>query len=317
MNRPSKHIHSDLSRWLLSHVRALQFALGELVHAPISNVITICVIGIAIALPLGFFMLLQNLQTVDTSWNTSAPTISLYLKPALLPSQVDTLMHTLHSNSEIAQITYISPEQGKKTFEKNTPFSGVLALFQHNPIPGVITVLPTMHYQNPIAINILFNTLKKLSLVDVAQLDMNWVTRLYDIVAIGKKITKALSLLFGFGVILIISHALRASLTNHLKEIQVMKLVGATCGYIRRPLLYRGVLYGLLGGIFSWVLVNVFLYQLQKPVLQLAQTYHATFQLQLISFSLGFEMLLIAMIAGLISACWIAMQFLNQPEQMN
>ena len=315
MNVASKHTHSNFSRWALSHLRALQFAFDELLRTPITNFITICVIGIAIALPLGFYVLLQNLQTVDSAWNTSAPTISLYLKSNTSQSQTDALIQTLQKNSHIKNVNYISPNQGKKSFEKNTPFSSVLQLFQHNPIPGVITVLPTAQYQSPAAINTLFSALKALPLVDVAQLDMSWVTRLYDIVAIGKEITKALSILFGFGVILIIGHTLRASLTNHIKEIQVMKLVGATRSYIRRPLLYRGILYGLLGGIFSCVLINVFLFQLQKPVSQLAQTYNTPFQLQTISFSLGFEVLLASIFAGLISAWIITTQFLNQPEQ--
>ncbi len=308
-------IHTHFSRWLLSHYRALCFALSELTRAPFGNFITVCVIGIAIALPLGFFIVLKNLQTVDSSWNASAPSISLYLTPDATTSQVNTLLKTLRANNHIAEVTYVSPGQGLKTFEKNTPFNHIIKIFRRNPIPGVMTVLPILQDQNPTAIHALFLTLKQLPLVDTAQLDMNWVARLYDVIAIGKEITKALSLLFGFGVILIIGHTLRASLSSHINEIQVMRLVGATHHYIRRPLLYRGILYGLLGGLISWVLINIFLSVLQKPVSQLAQTYHAPFQLQTVSFALGFGVLFISMLAGLISAWLITTQFLNQPEQ--
>jgi len=312
-----KNTHPIFTRWLLSHARAASFAFSEFTRSPIANFITVCVIGIAIALPLGFYVLLKNLQAVDSTWNTSAPTISLYLTSNTSAEQTNSLIQTLRADPRVSQVNYISPEQGLKLFEKNTPFSSAIQLFQQNPIPGVITVLPTLHNQNPDAINALFTTLKAMPYVDIAQLDMNWVTRLYDMIAIGKKITKALSLLFGFGVVLIIGHTLRSSLSNHINEIQVMRLIGATNGYIRRPLLYRGTLYGLLSGVTAWVLITVFLNTLQSPVSKLAETYKTPFQLQALEFSQGMVLLGISALLGLISAWLITTQFLNRPEQMD
>lgn len=312
-----KHTHPIFTRWLLSHGRAARFACAEFIRSPITHFITIGVIGIAIALPLGFYVLLKNLAGVDSAWNTSAPTISLYLTPNTSTAQANSLMQTLRANNKIAQINYISPDQGLKLFKKNTPFSSAVQLFQQNPIPGVITVLPTVNNQNPAAIHILFLTLKALPYVDIAQLDMRWVTRLYDMITIGKKITNALSLLFGFGVVLIIGLTLRSSLSSHINEIKVMRLIGATNGYIRRPLLYRGILYGLLSGVTAWILMTIFLNTLQSPVSQLAQTYKTPFQLQLITFSQGMMLLGISALLGLISAWLITTQFLNRPEQMD
>lgn len=314
MVKQAQHVHSTFSRWLASHKRAISFAFNELLNAPIVNSITLFVIGIAIALPLGFYILLQNLQTVNTEWNTNAPTISLYLKSHLPQNEIDTLVQSLKNNNEIKNVDYVSPSDGLKTFEKNTPFTDVISLFQHNPLPGVITVLPTEHNQSPEKIQILYTRLKSLPDVSIAQLDMNWVTRLFDVITIGKKITNALSLLFGVGVILIIGHTLRTSLSDHINEVQVMRLIGATNGYIRRPLLYRGLLYGLLGALVAWLFINLFLHQLQLPVSQLAQTYHAPFYLKNISFEMGITVMLIAGFAGLISAWLITAQFLNQPE---
>lgn len=309
--------HNFFSLWLLSHARALFFALGEFIRSPIASIITTCVIGIAIALPLGFFVVLQNLQIVNATWDANAPTISLYLRTDTTPAQVDSLMQSLRVNSSVSQVTYISPAEGLKTFEKNTPFGDAVKLFQNNPIPGVIVVLPTLHEQNPLAIQSLYLSLKNLPDVDTAQLDMDWVKRLYNIIAVGKKITRALTLLFGFGVILIIGHTLRASLSSHTKEIQVLKLIGATNSYIRRPLLYRGILYGLLGSIIAWIAINLFIFQLQGPISQLAQTYQSPFQLQDISLSEGCATFFMSALLGFVSAFLITTQFLNQQERMD
>ena len=108
-NHHSNSLYPQVTRWALSHLRALHFAFRELIRTPFANFITICVIGVAIALPLGFFVLLKNLQVVDATWNASAPTISLYLKTDTTPAQLDTLMQTLRGNSHIANVTYVSP----------------------------------------------------------------------------------------------------------------------------------------------------------------------------------------------------------------
>jgi len=309
--------YPHFTHWFLSHGRAIRFAFNELMRSPVANFITVCVIGIAIALPLGFFILLENMQTADSTWNTSAPTISLYLKSDITQTQVDSLIQTLRANNNIKNVNYISPEQGLKTFEKNSPFADVVNLFQKNPIPGVLIILPIKQDQNPTSINTLYLALKQLPTVDIAQLDMHWVTRLYDVISVGEKVVRALSVLFCFGVILIIAHTLRSSLASHINEIQVMRLIGATRAYIRRPLLYRGVLYGLLGGIISWVLINVFVMQIQPPISQLAQTYHTIFHLQRITFLQGSLLLIFSALLGLISAWLIITQFLNMPEQMD
>lgn len=315
-NKPLSHTHQPLSRWFISHVRAMQFSFNEFIRTPFSNLITICVIGIALALPLGFFIVLQNLQYVDAMWDSNTPTISLYLKSDTTDAEVNAMVQQLKENKDISTVTYISPDQGLAAFEKNTSFGDAVKLFQRNPIPGVIVVSPIMQDHDPQTIQTLYLALKQSPAVDIAQLDMDWVTRLFDVILIGKNLVKALSILFGFGVILIIGHTLRSSLSSHTKEIQVMKLIGATNAYIRRPLLYRGILYGLLGGVVAVSLVSLFLSQIQTPVSQLAQTYHTLFQLQTISFSAGFLVLLIASALGFISAALIITQFLNLPEQV-
>lgn len=318
MHTKTRQSHSSyprITQWALSHLRAFQFALRECVRTPLSHFVTVCVIGVAIALPLGFFVVMKNLQLLNFVWSANAPTISLYLQPNATHLEVHNLMQTLERDPRIATATYISPAQGLKTFEKNTPFRDVLKLFPNNPIPGVITILPTKENQLPDAINALYLSLKEMPSVDMGQLDLSWITRLHDIISIGKQITKGLSLLFGFGVILIIGHTLRASLSSHLTEVQVMRLLGATNGYIRRPLLYRGILYGVLGGIVAWIFINLLLMHLEKPITQLAATYHSPFVLHTVSAGLGFHLLLLSGFAGLLSAWLITTQFLNHPEQ--
>ncbi|MDP1574803.1 MAG: permease-like cell division protein FtsX [Coxiellaceae bacterium] len=310
-------VHNRINQWFLQHLRALKLACIEFIHTPFTNVLTICVIGMAITFPLCLFIALENLQYADSNWEISTPSISLYLKTSTQKADVDALTKSLQTNPAIEKITYITPEEGLAEFEKNTPFTGTIKLFQHNPIPGILVVYPNEKNHTPDAINNLFTTLKQLPFVDLAQLDMNWVTRLYDIIQVGQKVTKALSLLFAFGIVLTVGHTLRAQLAHNLKEIRVLRLIGATNAFIRRPLLYRGVLYGLLGGVVAWVAIASFLTELQSPVSQLAQSYQSVFQLESLSLPQGIILLIVASLLGLTGAWIITAQFLNMPEQVD
>ncbi|EKD91833.1 MAG: efflux ABC transporter, permease protein [uncultured bacterium] len=317
MNQNASNKRNVILNYFLMHIRACQFSLSELYKAPIAQCVTIIVIAIAVILPLGFFIVLKNLQTLDSKWNGNTPTISLYLKTDFDQDQIQTYIAQLKTNSKIAQITYISPEEGLKNFESTSQFGDVLSKLSSNPLPGIVTVLPTVSNQNPASISALFAELKRSPLVDVAQLDLDWVKRLYNMIIIGEKITNALSVLFAFGVLMIIGNTLRISLLAHLREIRVLKLIGATNAFIRRPFLYRGVLYGLCGGLLAYLLLNLFMLELQKPVLNLTQTYNTQFQLQSLSLFNGAIVLVLCGLLGFMSSWIILNRFLNQPEKVD
>lgn len=316
MNQNTLDKRNPILNWLLLHGRACQFACTGLLKSPIAHCVTVLVIAIAVILPLGFFVVLKNLQHLDSAWGSRAPTISLYLKTDFNQDQIQTFVAQLKTNPKIAEIHYISPEEGLTHFEKNSPFGDILKKLSENPLPGIVTVLPTLENQNPTTIAALFSELKQSPLVDVAQLDLEWVKRLYDAITIGEKITNALSLLFAFGVLMIIGNTLRISLLNHLRDIRVLKLLGATHAFIQRPFLYRGVLYGFIGGLLACVLLNLFVLELQKPVLDLAQTYNAAFQLEGLTFLNSLAVLLICGLLGLIGSWVMLYRFLNQPEKV-
>ena len=92
---------------------------------------------------------------------------------------------------------------------------------------------------------------------------------------------------------------------NRRIEIEVIKLVGGTDGYVRRPFLYMGVLYGLAGGVLAWLLLAFGLDWLNESVVELAQLYGSEFSLSGVPIEDGFSLLLGAVLLGYIGA-WLA-----------
>src|SRR5664279_411674 len=77
-------------------------------------------------------------------------------------------------------------------------------------------------------------------------------------------------------------------------RIEVMKLVGASDGFARRPFLYSGIWYGIGGGLIALVLVAVAAALLAKPVDALAKLYGSTFHLRGLEGAMAIEVLVFA-----------------------
>ena len=83
-----------------------------------------------------------------------------------------------------------------------------------------------------------------------------------------------------FAVLLIVGNTIRTAVESRRDEVLVMKLVGATNSYIRRPFLYMGFWFGILGGVFATLCIVMLTLWVSAPAEQLIELYHAEFELQ-------------------------------------
>lgn len=302
-------------RWLENHLRAFLFALGELLRAPVASGMTLLVIGIAMTFPAGLYALLQNGQQFARQWHND-PTISLYLQPDVKEDQVAALMKQLQKRSDIAEVSYISPAQGLKEFQQQSALESALRALPENPLPGIIVITPRINLQSPADSQNFLSSLAQLPHVDTSQLDTLWVKRLYELMVLGERITYGLMFLFGIGVALIVGNTMRMATQSHRQEIMVLKLVGATSAFIRRPMLYRGALYGMLGGLLACLLVSILFWWLQAPALRLAESYHDHWQLQGMSSAGELTIIVACALLGLMGS-WLSVQhYLRTPEEV-
>jgi cell division transport system permease protein len=129
----------------------------------------------------------------------------------------------------------------------------------------------------------LLSQLKTFREVDSAQLDLEWVQRLEAITDLFIRGVLVLAALLGAGVLLIVGNTIRLEVQHRHSEIEIMKLVGATDRFIRRPFLYEGLWYGLLGGIAALIMSIVALWLLSGPVEQISGLYNSNFALDWLS----------------------------------
>ena len=157
-------------------------------------------------------------------------------------------------------------------------------------MPGVIAVTPDRHLQKP-QIQALLTRLEAQPEVELARLDQKWLERLYAILAIGERAVGIIALLLGVAVMVVIGNTIRLDIEARREEIEVMKLIGAPDSFIRRPFLYAGFWFGLLGGALAWIMVLLGTDMLATPSAELAALYDSDFKLVGLGVSDGFSLI--------------------------
>jgi len=286
--------------WMSYQFYVLLSSLGNIVRNPLPNLMMVGVIGIALASPTGLYLLLENVRHISSDWGGAAQ-ISLFLRHDLGEKKVDELADRLYQHPDISNVRLITPADALKEYQT---FSGdALQILGENPLPAVLVVQPT---SSDNAINqVLLEKLQELTEVEVAQFDMLWAKRLFAMVEIVQRGTLILAILLSLAVLLIIGNTIRLSIQNRREEIEINKLVGATDAFIRRPFLYTGFWYGLLGGCIAWLLVSLSLWSLQGPVKKLTALYYSNFELITLGILPSLTLLAIGILLGLIGA-WLS-----------
>lgn len=264
--------------WFGQHLRGALASLGHLSRAPLPTFMTVAVIGIALALPGALYVFTHNLERLGGRWEQTA-TLSLFLRPEVSLRQAEALAARLTQEAGIAAVSLVPREQALEELRAETGFAEAVAQLEENPLPVVLILRPANSGDDLAALEALGDRLGALPESDFVRLDSQWVRRFQGLVQLIERGVLVLALALASGVLLIIGNTIRLEIENRREEIEIMELVGATPGFIRRPFLYTGAWYGLLGGATAWLLIAFALVLLQKPVSQLAALYQTEFAL--------------------------------------
>lgn len=267
---------------LQKHLRIARETLRRLLRSPLSLCLSWLVVAIALALPTVFFLLIGNVQVVSQGLD-GVPRISLYLSLETSLDQRVELKQRLLTQPGLSDPRYISPEQALASFQQTSGLAEVAAGLDHNPLPPVLSA--RLDEVDPDALQVLEETLVSWPGVEQVQLDRAWVLRLHNMLQLGQRLGWAIGLLLAAGVLLIIGNTIRLAIENRREEILVVKLVGGSNSYVRRPFLYLGIWLGMGGGVLASLLVATLLQLLDGPAERLAKLYASAHQLQ----GLGFD----------------------------
>lgn len=264
--------------WLTRHLQSALFAAGRLARAPVATVFTVIVIAIALTLPTALGLVIISVRDATGDFS-NAVDVTVYFKQDVPLEKVRRLAASLRQRSDIASVKLVTADEALESFRKQSGFGGALDVLASNPLPHALDIRPTAEATNTSRMDALRRNLSVWPEVELVQIDSEWVQRLDAILELLRGVVTGAALLIGVGVLAIIGNTVRLEIYNRRAEIEVTKLVGGTDAFVRRPFLYTGAFYGLLGAILAVLLVIIGLSLLNAPVGRLAASYGSEFRL--------------------------------------
>lgn len=258
-------------RWVQDHQRVARDSLIFVSRRFWTSVLVWLLIGIALALPGGLYLLQTNLATMSDRWE-GRPGITVYLRVDADAQVGRALRDALAEDPDVERVTLVTADAALAEFERFTGVSDALAHLERNPLPASLRVVMKDDTRSE-QFDAIATRLRAEAGVDEVSIEKTWLERVQAMTAVVRRMSWVLAATFAVGAVLVTATSVRLAIEARLEELQVMKLVGATDSYIRRPFLYFGLLYGLGGGIAGAMLISAVLGILEGPLVVLLGSY--------------------------------------------
>lgn len=261
----------------MGHLDTLRESLVRLGRQPFATLLNVVVIGIAMSLPAGFYVGLNNLQAFSRQLS-SAPQISIFLALDAGAADVAAIESHLRAEPAVGRHEFIPRDKALERLRRSAGLGDVLEDLGGNPLPDAFVV--TARDNDPAALEALRAKAAKWPKVEHVQFDAEWARRLDAALAVGRLLVALLGALLAVALVAVTFNTIRLQILTRRDEIEVSKLIGATNAFIRRPFLYLGTLQGLAGGLAAWGIVTAASLALNLQLAELATLYGTAFDLQ-------------------------------------
>ncbi|MDR0480360.1 MAG: permease-like cell division protein FtsX, partial [Gallionellaceae bacterium] len=187
-----------MKNWLAQHVQATSSSLRRFAAAPLSTLLNVLVIGIALSLPAGLYALLQNAQQfVDHA--TRAPQISVFLNLSASKADIEQIGQRLKQNPAVDHADFVPRDAALEQIKKTTGMADVIGGLAQNPLPDAYIVYPRQ--TDAQALEVLRDEMQKWPRVELAQLDSGWARKLDALLQFGRTVVLLLVALLGFALL--------------------------------------------------------------------------------------------------------------------
>jgi len=298
---------SRLGVWLHHHGHSVVFSLGRAWRKPWATLLTVMVMAVALALPLGLSIALDNVKLFAGSVQQSRD-INLFLQPSVDTAGATRVAEMLRGRADVSAVTVRSPEQGLAELRDSAGLGEAIDALHDNPLPSLLIVTPANGTDDAR----LAQSLQGLPQADLVQHDALWRKRLDAWLGFGSRLVQVLSALLGLGAVLVVGNTVRLDIQSRRDEIGVLQLLGASDGFIRRPFLYLGAWYGLGAGALALALIGVAGLALRPPLAELSGSYGSPFVLHGLDLLHSSLVLVGTVVLGWLGAWLVTGHFLRQ-----
>jgi cell division transport system permease protein len=290
---------------LRQHRYAITVTLRRLLAQPISSLTNLCVIALALALPLLGASFLISIEPVAKQVSVT-PELTIFLKTDAASTAAEQLARKIRDEhaEKIVKVRVITKQRALEDLRANPAWEQALKVLPVNPLPDAIVIELAPGDDLAKRADQLANILRKWQGVDLVQLDSAWVQRLEALLRFGQIGLLLLALSVMLVVLATVFNTVRMQALSQREEIGVARLVGATESFVRRPFLYLGAVTCTLAALMSLGIARLALAPLNDALASLARTYDAEFSLTLPAPLVLTACVLIVATLGALSARW-------------
>jgi cell division transport system permease protein len=273
-------VRPGLGAWWRDHVRIARETLRFISVRLGTSLLVWLLVGIALALPAGLYLIQQNLAAMTSAWD-GRPGLTAYFELGAPGSVIEAARDRLEADERVDSVAITDPDSALEEFRRFADLADALDLLDANPLPASLkaTLATDVSVE---ALTAMTAEVSRLEGVAEVVVEKTWLERVSDISAVVSRLGVILGVLFGVGAVLVTSTSVRLAIEARLEELKVLKLIGATERQMRRPFLYFGAFYGLGGGLVAAMLISLCLVIVEAPLSSLLGSYSQ--ELDLVGF---------------------------------
>jgi cell division transport system permease protein len=227
---------------------AMREAMIGFRRAPLLSALSITTIGFSL-FAFGLFSLVAHNIRKTLRDVEARVEIRAFIDEGAAIEPVADAMGVIGNYPEVLRVEYVSPEQALERARRELgEFQDV---FEGNFLPGSLDIRLREGHRTPATVRRIADTLRTYEFIDDVRYGEEWVDKLYRIRNIAAAAGAVLGLAFAGVAVIIIGATIRMAVLARSREISIMRLVGATDGFIRRPFLIEGFFKGILGGVLA------------------------------------------------------------------
>jgi len=298
------------SAWRAQHRVAMISSWRRVVARPGSTWLTWLVLAISLALPSSMLLTLDSVRQV-TQGLGGAPQVSVLLHIEADSSAALALQRRVDAWPGVAEAALVDREQALAEFTENSGFKDLVDTLAYNPLPYTLLVKPA-EGSDVTMVRQLSVQLEAEALAARVIVDAQWMERLEQLLRLGLRWIEGLGGAMILGAVLVVANTLRLSIDACREEIIVVRLIGGSDAFARRPFLYAGLWYGLGGGVVAAVLVWGFGLWLSGPLNALLLLYDRPAQLLWLNPQYLVALLFGAATMGWLTSWWVTKRFLSR-----
>ncbi len=249
---------------------ALREALAVFRRTPLLGLLSVVAISLSLFVVGLFALTAFNIRRAIEQIEERVEVVA-YLRDGTAPDQRTIARGELLALPEVLEVTYVSKTEALATaVEELDEFREVFMDLEVNPLPASLEIRLRPGFRNPASVEDVAQRLMAYPFVEDVEFGREWVAKIVSLRRIAGGATALIGGAFAVVAGIIIATAVRISVFARRDEISIMRLVGATDGFIRRPFLIEGALSGLAGGSLAVALTYGAFYFVDLSLLRVA-----------------------------------------------